>query len=534
MDGKGNKQWLCLGCGHKEYEKFLVCGVCGAAGRNKIEVRDVYIEKNAKDRYEASECRVLKTFSAKFNEMLGGGLGLSKFVLMGGQTGAGKSSLWLKHSRDWSNEGTKVLYVATEEIWDQIKNKIAYLNISEGPMLKIMETKEGVHVIEQIKEYKPSVIIIDSLEDIKFPVEGSAMERGGTPAQKKYFSQEIDKYLKNENILGIVICQLTKKGKLSVPENVEHRADIIMKLYGDNTSEFRKIEVTKFKDQFNLKKMMNYELVKNKGLMEVTPQVKIGHNNEPLKEKAFDCAYGAFMGDIEYLCVRLEKITVKRMGETTKVIGELIKSAALAKIDLLKQQGVDTAGLIIQMPEEEERISPVMDLAMVGAAYNYCKEYMLSDRVVMLGEVDLDGCITNIKSDDMLKMIDMKKVLPNGRIMANCNEPSLMGLPVTKVMSVRDLTIALDSIATNEGLVNIKSSYEEQETAEPAPAATAPEEQKPVAPEEKGGAIVMGGENERQLDEMARIQEVHNETIKILNEDLRKKIARIQKNKKES
>jgi DNA repair protein RadA/Sms len=523
--------YFCKVCPHTSPKKFTICPDCGSAGSQNIGQRAVYTEKDSKDRYEPSEKRLLRTFSPKFNDFLGGGLGLGFLVWIGGQPGAGKSTLTLKWGRDWSNDATKVLYVATEEIWEQIKNKVGYLNIKEGPLFKIMETKEGIHVFEKIKEFKPSVVIIDSVSDLRYPVPGSPIDKGGTPAQIKYFTQEIDKYLKNEGILGILICQVTQKGKLSVPKYVEHEADIVIKLYGDSSSEFRKVEFSKIKDQFNVNKVMNFELIKNKGLVEVAPQVKIGSGNESLKEASTDCVYGAYFGDIEYLCVDLEKVTVSKIrSETTKIIGDLIKSEALAKIHKLYEQGVDISGLIVQMPG---KLSPEMDLAMVGAVYNYCKDYMLSDKVIMIGKVELTGDIIPIKSDDLLKTIDMKKVMPKGRIIANCNEPFFLGLPVIKVMNIRDLTITLDSIAMNEGLILKKGKIEEKGVITDVPEAQGPVKTEEAVEKKEAtrGAIVMGGEDTEQLEQMAHVQETLNATVKLLTEEARQKIEKIQKKK---
>ena len=128
------------------------------------------------DTIETTEEPRIDMRDAELNRVLGGGLVPGSIVLLGGEPGIGKSTLILQTVMQL--QGQKVLYVSGEESARQIKMRADRLvqnaqSKNNGLMVLCETSLENIYT--QIKETKPTIVVIDSIQTISSEyVESSA------------------------------------------------------------------------------------------------------------------------------------------------------------------------------------------------------------------------------------------------------------------------------------------------------------------------------------------------------------------------
>ena len=110
----------------------------------------------------------------EFARVLGGGIVPGSIVLIGGDPGIGKSTLLLQMTMGMANK-QRVLYVSGEESERQIKMRATRLQANGEKEAKlpeelfiVTETNLGV-ILEHIREVKPTLLIVDSIQTTYIP-----------------------------------------------------------------------------------------------------------------------------------------------------------------------------------------------------------------------------------------------------------------------------------------------------------------------------------------------------------------------------
>ncbi len=83
---------------------------------------------------------------------------------MGGAPGIGKSTLMLQICKNWESS-PKVLYVSGEESTHQLKLRAQRLRVESENLYVLSETCLG-NVMECVREEKPDVLIVDSIQTL--------------------------------------------------------------------------------------------------------------------------------------------------------------------------------------------------------------------------------------------------------------------------------------------------------------------------------------------------------------------------------
>ena len=109
---------------------------------------------------ESSTQERLITPDAELNRVLGGGIVPGSIVLIAGEPGIGKSTLFLQVGL--LMHGTRVLYVSGEESEQQIKMRADRLKIQNDQFYLLTETSTQT-IFQEIKKLKPQLVIVDSI-----------------------------------------------------------------------------------------------------------------------------------------------------------------------------------------------------------------------------------------------------------------------------------------------------------------------------------------------------------------------------------
>ncbi len=112
---------------------------------------------------DAEETRI-KTPDIELNRVLGGGIVNGSIVLVAGEPGIGKSTLFLQNGLQLKDVLT--LYISGEESEHQIKMRADRLKISNDNFYLLTETVIQT-LFQEIKKLKPQLVIVDSIQTLQ-------------------------------------------------------------------------------------------------------------------------------------------------------------------------------------------------------------------------------------------------------------------------------------------------------------------------------------------------------------------------------
>lgn len=242
--------------GDKDPQKGLV------AAWNEIESKDGTTSPAAQalpiDQVGADAAPLVRLNSGinEFDRVLGGGLVPGSCVLLGGEPGIGKSTLLLQAARAWSDSGTKVLYVSSEESAEQIKLRFERLAsgaaasaASGGPAvpagsssLFLLPDTNLARIVEQTRKVLPQILIIDSIQMI---YKADLPASPGSITQLRRCCAELVFLAKASGIAICLVGHVTKEGTLAGPRLLEHLVDAVLYFEGDRYHSHRVVRAIK-------------------------------------------------------------------------------------------------------------------------------------------------------------------------------------------------------------------------------------------------------------------------------------------------
>ena len=178
---------------------------------------------------------------AELNRVLGGGLVPGSIVLLGGEPGIGKSTLTLQTMLHLTDK--RILYVSGEESAHQLKMRAERLTANSQMLTAnsqehflILCENSLEHIFDHIKEEKPDLVVVDSIQTIATEdVESSA----GSIAQVRECAASLLRFAKTSGVPVILIGHITKEGTLAGPKILEHIVDTVIQFEGDQHYMYR-------------------------------------------------------------------------------------------------------------------------------------------------------------------------------------------------------------------------------------------------------------------------------------------------------
>jgi DNA repair protein RadA/Sms len=181
-----------------------------------------------------------RTTIGELDRVLGGGLVKGSVVLIGGEPGIGKSTLMLQVASQLSKV-QQVLYVSGEESARQIKLRAQRLGISSENLYILNETNL-TSIIDYIKDLKPHLVVIDSIQIVYNP---NFSQSAGTVTQIKESAGILTTVAKSLGITVFIIGHITKEGFIAGPKILEHIVDSVIYFEGEKNSTFRILRAIK-------------------------------------------------------------------------------------------------------------------------------------------------------------------------------------------------------------------------------------------------------------------------------------------------
>lgn len=197
----------------------------GSAGARPVRLRDVPI----------GGFQRLPVYAEELARVLGGGLVPGSVVLIGGEPGTGKSTLLGQVAAHFAANVGPALYVSAEESAQQIKLRAERLGMEADDLYVFSETSLDV-ILQQIRELRPGVAIVDSIQTVYLEELTSA---AGSVSQVREGALRLMQLAKELGIPVFLVGHVTKEGAIAGPRVLEHIVDVVLYLEGDRFHQYR-------------------------------------------------------------------------------------------------------------------------------------------------------------------------------------------------------------------------------------------------------------------------------------------------------
>ena len=188
----------------------------------------------------AEEKRIV-TSDAELNRVLGGGIVAGSIVLVAGEPGIGKSTLFLQNGLRL--QGVRTLYISGEESEQQIKMRADRLSpTTRNDDFYLLTETSTQAIFQEIKKLQPGLIIVDSIQTLQSPyIESSA----GSVSQIRECAAEFQRFAKDSGTPVFLIGHITKDGGIAGPKILEHMVDTVLQFEGDRHYAYRILRTLK-------------------------------------------------------------------------------------------------------------------------------------------------------------------------------------------------------------------------------------------------------------------------------------------------
>ena len=333
-------------------------------------------------------------WSTKMKELdrvLGGGIVRGSLILVGGDPGIGKSTLLLQVCKNLSDD-KNVLYISGEESLKQIKLRAMRLGEFKNPVSMLCETDLDV-IKESIKEYKPDVVVVDSIQTMYNAEVGSAP---GSVSQVRESTNVLMQLAKGMQITIFIVGHVTKEGVVAGPRVLEHMVDTVLYFGGDRYASYRILRGVK--NSFGSTNEIGVFVMRETGLMEVSnpSEYMLSGMPEGASGSVIACSIEGtrpILVEIQALVSRTNFGIPRRTAAGTDYNRVNLLMAVLEKRAGLQIGDCDA---YVNIAGGMKITEPAMDLGIVMSVASSYKNKVIDNSTVVFGEVGLAGEVRSV------------------------------------------------------------------------------------------------------------------------------------------
>ncbi len=445
-------RYICQNCGSETSQYFGRCMNC-REWNSIIEEKTGLLSKNFFDNEnskskEFKEIQIekltrIKSGFKEFDRVLGGGFVNGSIVLLGGEPGIGKSTLILQSAAKISLL-EKVLYVTAEESLEQIKIRWERLD-QKNSNLKIFAESNLLSIINEIKQLKPKIAIIDSIQAIN----NADMESSsGSVSQVRSCSSELQNFAKKNNIALLIIGHVTKDGSLAGPKTLEHLVDVVLNFEGDHIASRRLLRG--IKNRFGATLELGVFEMQENGLNEVVNPNSSFTNNENISGVATTITLEgtrSFAVDIQAL---VNKSFYQNPKRTTTGISLNRVHQILAVIEKHIKIQLSSFDCYLATAGGFELNDPSSDLAIAISIVSSLKNQIPLRNCAFIGELGLNGQVretNSIKSkiDESIRLGFEKIIIPHTKDNRFINAHNIKVITVKNIQEAITLSLKINN-----------------------------------------------------------------------------------------
>jgi len=368
----------------------------------------VLLDGSEVDGEPRSPMKRVSTGMAELDRVLGGGLVTDSFVLLGGDPGIGKSTLLLQMANGLrkQNPELKILYVSGEESVDQIRGRAHRLGVEGKGHIFLAAETQLERVFATIKEVKPHVIVMDSLQTFS---SGFLESAPGSVSQVREVAAKLMSLAKTAGLNVWLVGHVTKDGNIAGPKVVEHMVDTVLYFEAEGGQSYRLLRTVK--NRFGSAKELGVFEMDGEGLREVSNPSSLFLSER--KEALAGTAVSASLEGTRPILVELQALvtpTPLAMPRRTSVGMDAARISLIAAI-LEKHMHLQLAeqDLFFNVAGGLKLSEPACDLGAAAAIWSSMEEKPVPQGWVFIGELGLTGEVRRVTQSD-LRMEEAKKL----------------------------------------------------------------------------------------------------------------------------
>jgi DNA repair protein RadA/Sms len=394
--------FFCSNCGYESAKWVGKCPSCGNWNTFVEEIihKDTSQKNNGWKEYHdekkpagaialneitSGEQKRIVTPDAELNRVLGGGIVPGSIVLIAGEPGIGKSTLFLQNALLLKDK--TILYISGEESEQQIKMRADRLKLQNENFYLYTETSTQA-IFQEIKKLKPDLVIVDSIQTIQSPYIDSSP---GSISQIRESAAEFQRFAKETNTPVFLIGHITKDGNIAGPKILEHMVDTVLQFEGDRHYAYRILRTTK--NRFGSTAELGIYEMTGDGMRAVTNPGEILMTQK--EDHLSGIAIAASIEGMRPLLIEVQALVTQSVYGTPQrtVQGFDLRRLQLLLAVLEKKGGFHfgVKDVFLNIAGGLKVEDPSIDLAVLCALLSSYEDVPLPPRVCFAGEVGLSG-----------------------------------------------------------------------------------------------------------------------------------------------
>ena len=435
--------YICSECGHESPKWYGKCPSCGEWNTMNEEIKDTskaapavksrsfssYAKPYSIGEISTEDEHRYDTGCKELNRVLGGGIVKGSLILLGGDPGIGKSTVLMQICQ-FMGDTLKILYISGEESKRQLKLRAIRLGVT-SPNLFVMTETDVEIICEQIKNVKPDLVMIDSIQTMNLTELNSSP---GSVTQVRECTNMLMRTAKGLDIPMFVVGHVNKEGSIAGPKVLEHIVDTVLHFEGDKQMSCRILRAVK--NRYGSTNEIGVFEMTDKGLREVENPSVMLLSGRPTNVSG-TCVTCTIEGSRPILAETQGLATQSGYGNARRMAtGYDYNRLSMLLAVLEKRAGYyfsnnDTYINIVGGLRVDE---PAIDLSIAMALISSLKDTPVDENAVVFGEIGLAGEIRAV-SQAQMRIIEAvrlgfnKIILPFHNLKAiSCDEATIIGV----------------------------------------------------------------------------------------------------------